>query len=217
MKEYLEQNKKSFETLAQEYQGRWRKYLGHQEKVLKPFKDRLRRQFNDPIKILDVGCGVGLDLYILANHGFQTYGLDFSPKMVSYARRNSPISRVIVADFLDETINDKFQGIVMDAFLHLFPSSDTAAVLARVKTLLVPGGYGLICTTLSEESKEGYVEKSDYSKAVRRFKKFWTKEELIETLEINGLKVIDFYTDYEENFNKHWMNVIFQNQNGNPV
>ncbi|MBI2110465.1 class I SAM-dependent methyltransferase [Candidatus Woesearchaeota archaeon] len=137
------------------------------------------------------------------------YGIDIAEGMIEYARKNAPKASFEEADFFTYS-NGLFHGIVMDAFLHLFPKEDIPIVLSKAKSLLVPRGYGLVCTTKNEESTEGYFEKEDYHGKVKRFRKFWTEQELIETLEQNGLRIIDLYTDYEKAFNKLWMNALFQ-------
>ncbi|MBI2110466.1 hypothetical protein HYT51_01675 [Candidatus Woesearchaeota archaeon] len=58
MRDYIEVNKRAFNRLAHEYNERWRKYLGHQEKVLRPFEKKLKQRFEAPIRVLDIGCGV---------------------------------------------------------------------------------------------------------------------------------------------------------------
>ena len=158
---------------------------------------------------LHVGCGVGLDSYILTEQDFQVYGIDIAEQMIVYARQNAPKGNFNEADFLAYS-NRQFHGIIMDAFLHLFPKGDVPLILSKAKSLIVPTGYGLICTTKNEESAEGYSEKTDYCVRAERFRKYWTEQELMDVLEQNGLSIVDFYTDHEQAFNKIWMNVLFQ-------
>jgi 2-polyprenyl-3-methyl-5-hydroxy-6-metoxy-1,4-benzoquinol methylase len=214
MRDYVEANKRAFSTLAPQYNERWRTYLGHQEEVLKPFEDRLKDEFEGQIRVLDIGCGVGLDLYILSQHGFNVHGLDICPEMVGYAQQNVPEAQVVVGDFLNGTLDDVFNGVVMDAFLHLFPERDVPLVFDKVKSVLHHQGYGLICTTKSDESKEGHFLKCDYRGKTRRFRKFWREDELRKSLQDNGFEICDFYEDHEETFDKVWMNVVFRQVQG---
>lgn len=210
MRDYIEENKKTFSILAPQYNEKWRTYLKHQEVVLKPFEDRLRDEFEGKIRVFDIGCGVGLDLYILSQHGFDVYGLDICPEMVRYARQNVPDAHVSEGDFLNGTIDNVSHGVIMDAFLHLFPQRDISLVFDRVKSVLHPRGYGLICTTKSDKSKEGYFDKRDYRGKTTRFRKFWREDELKLAIQENGFEICDFYEDHEENFDKIWMNVVFR-------
>ncbi len=210
MKEYLKINKKVYENLAPEYDKRWRVYLEHEKAVLKPLESRLKKEFDIPISVLDVGCGVGLDSYILSKNGFVVIGIDFSPKMLSFAERNVPSVKFVDIDFLEDDFEGNFQGIILNAFIQLFPKRDVSIILEKVKSLLVKDGYCLISITKDEESKEGYMEKIDYPGNLKRFRKFWTKKEIIEILEQGGFKIVEYYEDYEKNFKKNWMNIIFQ-------
>jgi len=189
--------------LADQYNEKWRNYLGHQEQVLAPFEQRLR----NGASLLDVGCGVGLDSYILSEHGFSITGIDVAEKMIFYAKQNAPKASFQNISFF--SYKDKFvEGIVMDAFLHLFPKKEVPSILSHVRSLLLPGGYGFISTTQSKESYEGYYEKEDYKSKYIRFRAHWMEDELKETLEENHLKIVDSYTDTFQH--KEWMNIVFQ-------
>jgi trans-aconitate methyltransferase len=47
---------------------------------------------------LDVGCGAGRCLGLLARHGFATDGIDLSPAMVALARDRHPDARLFHSD-----------------------------------------------------------------------------------------------------------------------
>ncbi|MEK6938548.1 MAG: class I SAM-dependent methyltransferase, partial [Nanoarchaeota archaeon] len=85
---YCNANKNAYNRLAQEYNERCGKNLEHQEAVLSPFEEKLKQDFEFPIKILDIGCGVGLDSLILTKHGFQVQGIDISEDMIEYSIQN---------------------------------------------------------------------------------------------------------------------------------
>lgn len=213
MREYIEINKWAYETLAFEYNEKWKKYVPAEKQVLKPLENCLKKDFKNSIMVLDVGCGVGLDSYILSEAGFEVRGLDISPKMIEYAKKNAPKATFSVGDFLEAKFEDKFHGIILSAFIHLFPKKDTLEVLEKAKSLLVPGGYGIISTTQNAESKEGYYEKSEYSKKIKRFRKFWVKKELLDVLENSGLKVVSTYSNADPVFNnKSWITLTFRRE-----
>jgi ubiquinone/menaquinone biosynthesis C-methylase UbiE len=209
MKDYLEINKDTFNLLAPEYNQRWQKYLLHQEDVLKPFFVNLKQRFNSNINVLDIGCGVGLDSFILNNQGFTVEGVDISEKMIDFARQNVINGKFAVGDFTQIPAR-RFNGLLMDAFIHLFPKNEIPSLLEKIKSCLLPGGLAFICTTKSETSSEGFLEKADYHIKTLRFRKHWTQEELIETLKNSGFKIVEFYLDHETTYNKVWMNVIIE-------
>ena len=146
-----------YNLLADEYNEKWKSYLRHQEQVLAPFEQRLRQKFQKPISVLDIGCGVGLDSYILSEHGFSVTGIDIAEKMISYACQNAPLADFSCVSFWDYQ-GRMAEGLVIDAFLHLFPKVQVPNILSKVRSLLVSGGYGFISTTKSLEPSEGYFE-----------------------------------------------------------
>lgn len=213
MEEYVEINRKAYDKLSHQYNERWREQVSHQKAILEPFEKKLQKDFENPIKILDVGCGVGLDCHIFSSHGFQSCGIDISSEMIEYAKQNVPDGVFKTSNFLEYS-GGKFNGIIMDAFLHLFPLEDVPIVLNKVKKFLVTGGYGLICTTKCNKSTEGYFEKTDYRGGVKRFRKFWTEHELKNIIVQSELEIVDFYIDHNEYSDKVWMNVIFRLEDG---
>jgi len=54
--------------------------------------------------VVDLGCGGGQWLRRLADHGYQTTGIDVSPQMIRIARKNSPSSQYITGSFADVDI-----------------------------------------------------------------------------------------------------------------
>ncbi len=208
MKPYVRRNQAAFDALASAYQLRWRTFLGHQETVLRPFEDALRARFERPIRVLDLGCGVGLDAHILFRHGFSLTGLDVSRKMIRFARRNVPRAKFVCGDFLTHRFSSRFHGVVMDASLHLFPKRDVHFVLEKTRQSLLPGGVGIVCTTKSAVSREGYSAKSDYPGSPKRFRKHWTRAELIRTLARHGFVIGKVFTDRFAG--KAWLNVVFR-------
>ncbi len=210
MDDHIAFNKAAYDTLAPQYDVRRRFQERQQEEVLQPLEQRLRDQFGKGAMVLEVGCGVGLNLSILERHGFQVSGVDISPQMVAYAKRNVVNAPIVEADFTNGYQPGKYHGLVMSAFLHLFPEQEVPAILEKAKNAILPGGYGLISTTKSEESKEGIFEKGDYFGKVWRFRKFWTEEELQRVVEHQGLSITDYYEKVDRQFGKVWMNFIFQ-------
>ena len=212
MKEYTRTNREAYDLVAEDYNHRWREYIDDQTKVLRRFEKRLRQTFSGHIRVLDAGCGVGLDAFILTNHGFSVTGIDISPRMIAYARRNAPLATFREGDFLALDTADTFHGIVMTAFVHQFPSHDVPLVLEKTRSLLVSKGVGIICTTLSEAPQEGYFTKKEHGTPVKRFRKFWTPGELRTAMTTHGFDVLEYFEDKDSLFEKIWINLVFQSK-----
>jgi RimJ/RimL family protein N-acetyltransferase len=95
---------------------------------------------------LDVGCGAGRCLGLLARHGFRTDGLDVSPAMLALARDRHPDARLFHADIGRWELPQAYDLIVAwDSVWHV-PLAQQEAVLTKLCRGLVPGGV-LVFTT----------------------------------------------------------------------
>jgi|GEM_PF-1062181 len=210
MKELHEIHKQTYDSLASEYNQKWKGYLEHQRSVLLPFVDLIKDKFDEEVCVLDVGCGVGLDLFILNENGIEVVGIDLSSEMAKYAQNNVPDAKVLVGNFLEYNFDKQYQGIVMDVFVHLFPSEVVSEIFGKLKKLVVPGGYVFISTTLHDDAKEGWYEKEDYLGGQKRYRRYYTKKDFLELFDVFGVKIIKVYEDSNEVSDKHFINTIIQ-------
>ena len=77
--------------------------------------------------LLDVGCGTGEHVRLLAERGFQVQGLDLDPGLLKLAAKKNPACRFHHADMCAFEIEERF-----DAVLCLFSSIAYARTLERV-------------------------------------------------------------------------------------
>jgi len=105
--------------------------------------DVLRRQgWPPPARVLDVGCGWGVNLDALEAAGFQALGLDISRQILE--RIDRPGRRLIEADLNQDFPRDAAPTdalLALDVLEHL---DDDAAVVRRLAGLLRPGGIAII-------------------------------------------------------------------------
>lgn len=84
----------------------WGKYPGESliRFIAKNYYSRVRSE----IKILEIGCGTGANLWYFAKEGFRTYGIDGSKKAISIANQRLNDEKLhaelIVGDILSEWI-----------------------------------------------------------------------------------------------------------------
>lgn len=82
--------------------------------------------------VLDLGCGSGSPIarHLVAN-GLRVTGVDTSPTLISYCRREMPDQDWIVADMRTLALGRRFAGLLAwDSFFHLAP--DDQRLMFRV-------------------------------------------------------------------------------------
>lgn len=110
-------------------------------------------------RVLDIGCGCGNLLLWLKQHGWETYGIDISPKAVEVAnKRGLKVSHGELTDIKYEA--DFFDVIVVNQVLeHVH---DPMGLLREIRRILKPKGL-LIIGTPNIDSYESRI-----------FGKFWS-------------------------------------------
>ncbi len=199
-----EVNRLTYDALAEQYEGNVNLRRGFNAKIIEHFIPFIKTGK----KVLDIGCAVGLDLKIFREEGFMPVGVDFSREMVKFARKRNPGLRVIEGNFMTIDFNEQFDAVFAQSFIHLFPKKESEKVLQKIYSLLKKGGVAHVTTSKSQRSSEGWVEKSDYRGHLKRFRKFWTKEELHAALEEVGLNIVDYY-EIDDPLKENWRWMIF--------
>jgi SAM-dependent methyltransferase len=124
------------------------------------FLERLegRKSLNVTCRALDLGCGNGRNLILLAQYGMRGTGYDISDEAVKLAKKNSgdlPLeyeARSIAGKF--EKIPDASQTIVLDMMTsHFLNKAERAALKEEVLRVLKPGGWYLFKTFLADEDQ----------------------------------------------------------------
>jgi cyclopropane fatty-acyl-phospholipid synthase-like methyltransferase len=200
MNKILKTNTKTYDALAKEYEER--------VSVRRDFNDARISRFIKFVttgkEILDIGCAVGLETRIFGEKGFTVTGIELSHEMAEYARQRNPHAEIIEGNFMKTGFEKKFDGIFAQAFIHLFPKEEMETVFKKLNDLLKADGVMYLTTSRSQESKEGWYEKLDYAGHYKRYRKFWTKEELEESLHAHGFQIVDYY-EIVDPFEKCWM------------
>ena len=109
------------------------------------FSNKPRDRENGAIKILEVGCGNGNNLWFAAREGFSVSGIDGSPTAISYAKawfeREGLEGDFRVGDFTSLPYEDNYFDMVIDRSALTFcgvPAINMA--IAEIWRVLSPGG-----------------------------------------------------------------------------
>ena len=99
-----------------------------------------------PLRILDVGCGLGASAGALAAQRYDVTALAPSEILIAYAEAHHPGPRYLIAGFMDAQpeleAEDAYDVVLFQESLQYLP--DLGAALRRVRKLLAPGGRLLI-------------------------------------------------------------------------
>lgn len=98
------------------------------------------------VRILEVGCGTGANLWFLAREGFSAYGLDGSQIAIKRAEVMLNQERLSAELRLGDAMNLPFEDSYFDAVLDvecLYANSmkDTEVILNEIHRVLKPGGW----------------------------------------------------------------------------
>ena len=109
------------------------------------YNNKPKNRENNDIKILDVGCGNGANLWFAAREGFNVAGIDGSQTAISYAKewfsREGLVGDLRVGDFTNLPFDDNYFDFVIDRSALTFcgqPAIDTA--IDEVWRVLCPMG-----------------------------------------------------------------------------
>lgn len=103
------------------------------------------REARKNVRILEVGCGSGANLWMLAREGFDAYGIDLSAEAVRLCGlmlENYGVSATThAADMKATPFSDAYFDAIVDVFsAYCLNEKDFGAYLDEVRRLLKPGG-----------------------------------------------------------------------------
>lgn len=109
-------------------------------------------------KVLDVGCGVGVDSAYAQINGFKVVGVDMSEKMLEIARSNNYNVDFRLEDIRNvEFGKNEFDGIIASCSLIHFPKEEVPKTLKRLSSFLKSGGV-IYVGLQAGESKEVFID-----------------------------------------------------------
>ena len=90
-------------------------------------------------RVADLGCGSGVFTELLRRQGFQSVGLDISPKLIELGRRKYPGLELIEGDAENLPFESaSLDGVLLSGLVHHFP--DPRRLAGEVRRVLRSGG-----------------------------------------------------------------------------
>ncbi|MCY0906960.1 MAG: class I SAM-dependent methyltransferase [Sulfobacillus thermotolerans] len=92
--------------------------------------------------IIDLCCGTGQTAGYLVSQGFAVTGIDNSPNMLAYAKREAPGAQLLLQDARTFACDHPASAVIslFDSLNHMLTADDLMAVFSRVFATLEPGG-----------------------------------------------------------------------------
>ena len=201
----LEENKKVFEVIAQEFSETRKENWPEIEELVKFVKPQ--------DKILDLGCGNGrlLKIFLEKNLEIDYTGVDKCEKLIEIAKNQFPQTKFLAADVLNLPFKEKeFDSVFAIAFLHHFPSEELRwQVLKNIKQILKPDGLLILSVwnlwqikyifkyklfRLFSGLEDVYINwKSKTGQILKRYYYAFRKKELEKLVKDAGFKIINCY------------------------
>jgi 2-polyprenyl-3-methyl-5-hydroxy-6-metoxy-1,4-benzoquinol methylase/predicted phosphodiesterase len=123
-------------------------------------------------RILVIGCGTGKEVKYLSDKGCDVFGIDFSPEVISFARKKYPNlkDRFFVEDMynIDIALDGEFDGIVANATLvHMLDRNDISDMLSKISNRLKINGL-LFIRILEKKDRNGNNIKEEIDRNIER-------------------------------------------------
>lgn len=176
--------------------------------------------------VVDIGCGMGIEINYFASLGFNVFGIDIAEEAVRIAKENYPDLNFIcgnlsdLSNFRDIKINAIFDRL---SLTHL-PKNSISEYLGKVYQRLEPEG---VIQVTFEKDKEGHSQTGWYLVPYGHFPKdektketqaickmlylsIFAEEELKQLFEKNGFTIVDFDTYLETDAPRELMTLTAQ-------
>ena len=140
----------------------WGKYPP--EELIRFIKRSFADQNTKDIKVLEVGCGTGANIWFLSREGFQVFGIDGSEVAIEQAKKRMKEeglnADLAVGDILNLPYADNFFDCVLDIeCIYANSYKDSELIMQEIKRVLVPDGLFFSKTFMSGTYGDGNGEK----------------------------------------------------------
>jgi SAM-dependent methyltransferase len=211
--EVLAVNRAAYDRLVDHYRGTAHRRNKSAPRWFASLLDLAEKPEPRP-RLLELGSADGTFTRFFTDHGYDVTAVELADSMADATKSCAPAARVVRADFLSHDFGDeRFDVIVAMAFVHLFPTRHAPRVMAKIHSLLKPGGIAYFTTTNEEKNDEGYEVKHgtgpDVPHAIR-YRSRYTAQSFVELVCDSGF---DPSTDpYEADDvlvpGRQWVNVV---------
>jgi len=134
-------------------------YVGVRPEAVADHLDEFLSLLPAKAKILELGCGGGVDTQYMIGQGFDVTAVDGSVSMAAIAEKR--IGKAVAVMSFDELdFQDEYDGIVATASLLHIPRAELPSIISKIHRALHPGGWHV--ATLKTGGNEGRDEFGRY-------------------------------------------------------
>ena len=148
-------------------------------------------------KVLDLGCGPGMDTAYLTQHNFDVHAVDNSPKMIALAKKQTPQAKFETANMLKiEYPEAMYDGIIASySFIHI-PKENISELFKNLIKALKPNG--LLFIGLQMGVSEEVEINEPFNPKLKIFLNIFSKAEVHQLLNENNLNILEEYERLSE-------------------
>ena len=151
-------------------------------------------------KVLDLGCGSGIQSKTLSEAGLEVTGIDFAEKMIEEATKKVPEAAFFTMDILDlDFPPEHFDGVYARASLLHTPKNKIKQVLKNLHKILKRNGIMYVALKEGESERDVY----DEGLGVSRFFAFYKEDEFKKLLEEEHFQLME--TMYAQTERNRWL------------
>jgi ubiquinone/menaquinone biosynthesis C-methylase UbiE len=124
-------------------ENEWGKYPA--ESVIRFVAKNFYKSNRSEIKILEVGCGTGANIWYLLREGFDAYGIDGSSVAIGRARdrldNENLISQLVCGDIINLPYSDNyFDAVIDNECIYCNNFKNTQLIMNEIQRVLKPNG-----------------------------------------------------------------------------
>jgi SAM-dependent methyltransferase len=155
-------------------------------------------------KIIDIGCGPGINAYLFAQLGFDVTAIDYSNEMINSAINlenefpnliKNPEFKIVDMKNLDKEFTyDSFDSAWCSASLLHIHEDEMSGVLKQIYNIVKNSGNVFISLKGGKQGTRIIKENKYIDDLVREFT-FWEKENFVKIAQDSGFECIDIIED----------------------